>query len=72
VSAERDGMFWPAVDRDAHVAKGAKLGSISDFLNRPQQEIVSPDAGIVMFVRALPSVKKGDTIASIGVAAKPR
>jgi len=26
----------------------------------------------VMFVRALPSVKKGDTIASIGVASKPR
>jgi uncharacterized protein len=67
VSAERDGMFWPAVDRDAHVAKGGKLGSISDYLHRPLQDITSPDAGIVMFVRALPSVKKGDTIASIGI-----
>jgi|SRR5581483_1795171 len=71
VSADGDGVFWPAVDRDAHVKKGDKLGSISDYLHRPLQDITSPDAGIVMFVRALPSVKKGDTIASIGVAAKP-
>ena len=67
VSADRDGMFHPAVDRDSHVAKGAKLGSVTDYLNRPLQDIVSPEAGIVMFVRALPSLKKGDTIASVGV-----
>ena len=67
VSADRDGMFHPAVDRDAHVAKGAKLGSVTDYLNRPLQDVASPEAGIVMFVRALPSLKKGDTIASIGV-----
>jgi hypothetical protein len=70
VSADRDGMFHPAVDRDSHVAKGAKLGSVTDYLNRPLQDIVSPEAGIFMFVRALPSLKKGDTIASIGVVAK--
>jgi predicted deacylase len=70
VSADRDGMFHAAVDRDAHVAKGARLGSVTDYLNRPVQDIVSPEAGIVMFVRALPSLKKGDTIASIGVVAK--
>ena len=67
VTAERDGMFWPAVDRAARVAKGAKLGSVTDYLHRPVQEIAAPEAGIVMFVRALPSLKKGDTIASIGV-----
>jgi predicted deacylase len=67
VSADRDGMFHPAVDRDSRVAKGGKLGSVTDYLNRPLQDVVSPDAGIVMFVRALPSLKKGDTIASIGV-----
>ncbi len=67
VTAERDGMFWPAVDRDAHVAKGAELGTITDGLNRRVQQIASPEAGIVMFVRALPTVHTGDTIASIGV-----
>ena len=67
VAAERDGMFWPVVDRDAHVAKGAKLGSITDYLHRPLQDVFAQDAGVVMFVRALPSLRKGDTIASIGV-----
>ncbi len=67
VSAERDGMFWPAVDRDAKVAKGSKLGTVSDLLHQQPQDITSPDAGIVMFVRALPTLHKGDTIASVGV-----
>jgi predicted deacylase len=67
VTAERDGMFWPEVDRDARVKKGTLVGSITDYLHRPLQDIAAPDEGIVMFVRALPSLKKGDTIATIGV-----
>jgi len=67
VTAERDGVFHPLVDRDAHVTKGQKIGAITDYLNRPLQDVVAPDAGIVLFVRAVPSLKKGDTLASIGV-----
>ena len=72
-TADRDGVFHPAVDRDAHVVKGAKLGSVTDYLNRPLQEVTAPDSGIVMFIRAVPSLKKGDTLASIGVVtAQPK
>jgi predicted deacylase len=60
-------MFHPTVDRDAHVAKGARIGIITDYLNRPLQDITAPEAGIIMFVRAVPSLKKGDTLANIGV-----
>jgi len=67
IAAERDGVFRPAVDRDARVAKGAKIGTVTDYLGKPLQEITTPEAGIVMFVRAVPSLKKGDTVASIGV-----
>jgi hypothetical protein len=67
IAADRDGMFHPTVDRDAHVAKGARIGIITDYLNRPQQDITAPEAGIIMFVRAVPSLKKGDTLANIGV-----
>jgi predicted deacylase len=66
-AADRDGMFHPAVDRDAHVLKGAKIGSVTDYLNRPLQDVVAPDTGVVMFIRAVPSLKKGDTMVSIGV-----
>ena len=67
VAADRDGMFHPMVDRDAHVTKGAKIGVVTDYVNRPLQEITATDEGIVMFVRAVPSLRKGDTIVNIGV-----
>ena len=67
VAADRDGMFHAMVDRDAHVTKGTKIGVVTDYVNRPLQEITATDEGIVMFVRAVPSLKKGDTIVNIGV-----
>jgi uncharacterized protein len=71
VAAQQDGIFLPAVARDAHVAKGAKLGSVTDYLDRPLGDIAAPEAGTIMFVRALPTLHKGDTIANIGVVKKP-
>jgi uncharacterized protein len=71
VTADHDGMFLPAVPRDAHVVKGAKLGSVIDYLDRPVADVVAPASGTIMFVRALPSLKKGDTIANIGVVKTP-
>jgi predicted deacylase len=67
VAAERDGVFHASVDRDAPVAKGAKIGWVTDYLNRPLQDVVAPESGLVLFIRAVPSLKKGDTMVSIGV-----
>ena len=63
-------MFHPAVDRDRQVTSGMKIGLVTDYLNRPLQEVVAPEAGLILYVRAVPSLKKGDTIASIGVIKK--
>jgi predicted deacylase len=67
VAAERAGVFHAAADRDAHVLKGAKIGFVTDYLNRPLQDVIAPEAGIILFIRAVPSLRKGDTMASIGV-----
>src|SRR3984893_17724138 len=67
LASQHDGIFRPAVNRDAHVAKGAKIGAITDYLNQPVEDIVAPEAGIILFVRAVPSLKKGDTLANVGV-----
>ena len=67
IAAEENGMFHPSVDRDAHVTKGAKIGAVTDYLNKPLQEITAADEGTILFVRAVPTLKKGDTIASIGI-----
>ena len=70
LAADRDGMFRPLVNRDAHVVKGAKIGAITDYLNRPQKDVVASESGIILFIRAVPSLKKGDTMANIGVVKK--
>ena len=67
VSADREGVFHASVDRAEHVAKGATIGFVTDYLNRPLQDVFAPEAGIVMFIRAVPSLKKGDTMVNIGV-----
>jgi predicted deacylase len=67
IAAEQDGMFVPAVPRDAHVTKGQRLGGVTDYVHRKLADIAAPEDGIIMFVRAVPSLKKGDTIANIGV-----
>ena len=70
VTADQGGVFQPAVDRDREVTAGMKIGAVTDYLNRPVQDVLAPEAGVVLFVRAVPSLKKGDTIASIGVVKK--
>jgi predicted deacylase len=67
ISAEHDGIFYPEVARDAHVAKGARLGSVRDYWGKVLAEPVAPEGGIIMFVRALPTLRKGDTIANVGI-----
>src|SRR5262249_26278732 len=67
IAAEHDGVFYPEVDRDAQVVKGARIGVIRDYWYRTLAEVAAPESGIILFVRALPSLKKGDTLANIGV-----
>jgi predicted deacylase len=71
IAADKDGVFYPAVDRDAHIVKGARIGVVRDYWYRVVAEVTAPESGIIMFVRALPSLKKGDTIANIGIVSAP-
>ncbi len=70
ISAETDGVFHPAVSRDAQVRAGDRIGTVRDHYFRKIADIVAPENGTILFVRALPSLKKGDTIANIGVVKK--
>src|SRR5262249_21996119 len=70
VASERNGIFYPSVKRGTYVEKGMKIAYITDHVGRVIDEVRAPDAGVITFVRAVPSLKKGDTIASIGVVKK--
>jgi predicted deacylase len=67
VAAEHDGIFYPEVQRDAHVAKGARLGVVRDYWGKILAEPAAPERATVLFVRALPTLRQGDTIASLGI-----
>ena len=67
VTSETDGMLYPLVTRGTYVRKGAKIGRITDYVGRPIAEARAPESGVILYVRAVPSLMKGDTIASVGV-----
>jgi predicted deacylase len=47
-----------------------RLGTVSDYLGKPLVDARAPESGIVLFIRAVPSMTRGETIASIGVPAR--
>ena len=71
VTATTGGIFYPEVRRDQLVKKGARLGHSTDYLGREVEVATSPADGIVLYVRPVPSMNKGETIAAIGVVGKP-
>lgn len=73
VTSGQTGIFYPLVSRGAYVAEGMKIGYVTDYFGRTVFEARAPKAGVVLYVCAVPSMKKGDTIATVGVVtASPR
>jgi len=65
VGADAPGMFFQTVNRGAYVAEGAKVGYLTDYLGRVTGDVRSPTAGIVTFIRGVPSVWKGATLVNV-------
>jgi len=69
--AQQDGIFYPLVARGSYVEKGMKIGYVTDYLNRPLADAVAPASGVVLFIRAVPSLVKGNTLVDVGVVKQP-
>lgn len=69
VTSEQAGIFYPLVRRGTYVEAGMKLGYVTDYFDRTIYEARASVAGVVLHICALPSMKKGDNIANIGVVA---
>jgi predicted deacylase len=70
VNSDQTGIFYPLVRRGTWVSQGMKIGYVTDYTDRTILEARAPASGIVMFIRAVPSMTKGETIANIGIVAK--
>ncbi len=66
VMSEVTGIFYPLVQRGAYVAQGAKIGYVTDYVGKKIFEARSPAAGIIMYIRGVPSLTQDETIASVG------
>ena len=66
VASDQPGIFYPLVQRGTWVAQGMKIGYVTDYFGKVIYEATAPAAGVVLYICAVPSMKKGDTIANIG------
>lgn len=69
IVSEQTGIFYPLVRRGTYVETGMKVGYVTDFFGNTIFEARAPTAGVVLYICAVPSMNKGDTIANIGVVA---
>jgi predicted deacylase len=67
ITSDQNGIFYPLVKRGTYVAQGMKVGYVTDYTGKMILDARAPAAGLVTFIRAVPSLTKGETIANIGV-----
>ena len=70
VTSDQTGFFYPLVERGTYVEQGMKLGYVTDYFGNTVFEAHAPAAGVVLYICAVPSMKKGDTIANVGEITK--
>ncbi|HKE27830.1 MAG TPA: M14 family metallopeptidase [Bryobacteraceae bacterium] len=66
VTSDLEGVFYPLAAAEAYVSEGMKIGYLTDYFGHKIRDVTSPVAGVVLYIGAVPSLKKGDTIAHIG------
>jgi predicted deacylase len=66
LASERDGIFHPLVVPEAYVTKGMRVGYVTDYFGNTVWEATAPVSGVVLYICAVPSMKKGDNVVDIG------
>ena len=67
LASGQTGIFYPLVKRGAYVQAGMKIGYVTDYVGQTIFEARAPESGVILFIRAVPSLTKGETVASVGV-----
>jgi predicted deacylase len=70
VASDRDGFFHALVTPEAYVQKGMRIGYATDVFGEKVADFAAPVNGVVIYIRAVPSLKKGDSVAYIGTVAE--
>ncbi|HEX4594996.1 MAG TPA: succinylglutamate desuccinylase/aspartoacylase family protein [Bryobacteraceae bacterium] len=66
LTSQYDGIFYPLVGPEAYVSKGMTIGYVTDYFGTKIWDVASPVSGVIIYIGAVPSMKKGDNVAVIG------
>jgi predicted deacylase len=69
VISEGPGIWYPLVKHGTYVQEGMKLGYVTDYFGKRITEVHAPVSGVILHINAVPSLKRGDNFADIGVIA---
>lgn len=62
------GIFYPLKQGGDYIAKGMKIGYITDYFGNVLEEVFAKSDGIVLYIVGTPPVEEGQTLVSIGIA----
>jgi predicted deacylase len=65
VAAEGPGMFFAKAKRNTIVKEGEVIGETTDYVGRVTGEVKSPATGLITFIRGVPSMWQGATLANV-------
>ena len=70
LASETGGIFYPLVRPEAYVSKGMTIGYVTDYSGKRIWDAKAPVSGVILYICAVPSMKKGDNVADIGEIAE--
>jgi predicted deacylase len=65
VAADSGGMFFARVPRDTRVTQGQVVGYTTDYLGKKTGDVKAPIAGLVTFIRGVPSMWPRATLVNV-------
>jgi len=68
VYSNHDGLFYPLTEMGYYVAKGEKVGFITDYLGEIKEEVRAPFSGIILYIINTPPINKGEPLFEVGKA----
>jgi len=66
VYSHADGLFYPQAEMGNSVAKGQKVGYVTDFLGQMKEEARAPFSGILLYVINTPPISQGEPLFEVG------
>lgn len=68
-TSNHTGIFYPLVKKRTYVHEGMKVGYVTDFFGKTVEDVRAPATGVMLYICAVPSMKKGNTTVDVGVVA---